>query len=101
MSPAGEPPERSSTLRHPRNVPAFDGPALVGPAAEQTLLRLSKGHSVMQSLKKFLTDERGLESVEYAVLGSLIVLAIVVAVGLLGTKISDAFTEIDNKIVIP
>jgi Flp pilus assembly pilin Flp len=94
MSPAGEPPERSSTLRHPRNVPAFDAPALVGPAAEQTLVRLSKGHSVMQSLKKFLADERGLESVEYALLGSIIIVLIVAAVTGLKDAIVTAFNNV-------
>jgi pilus assembly protein Flp/PilA len=52
----------------------------------------------MQSLKKFLADERGLESVEYAVLGALIVLAIILAVENLGKKLSSTFQTIDGKL---
>jgi pilus assembly protein Flp/PilA len=44
------------------------------------------------------TSERGAAAVEYALLVSLIAVAIVVAVGLLGGTLSDTFDSIRNSI---
>jgi len=44
-------------------------------------------------LKRFLKDESGLETVEYAVMTALIVAVIIVAVGVLATAISGRFTS--------
>jgi len=45
-------------------------------------------------LTKFLKDQGGASAVEYAILMSLIGGAMIVAVGLLGTKITGVFTSI-------
>jgi pilus assembly protein Flp/PilA len=44
------------------------------------------------------SDERGAAAVEYALLVSLIAVAIIVAVGLLGGRLNDIFTNIKNSI---
>jgi Flp pilus assembly pilin Flp len=55
--------------------------------------------SVMKALiKKFITDEKGLETVEYAVMTALIVAAIITAIGLLVTAISGRFTAVAGTI---
>ena len=54
-----------------------------------------------QALCKFLSDESGLTTVEYAVAGALISLAVVGAFTLLGTKVGNVITAIDTKLVIP
>ncbi len=48
----------------------------------------------MEKLKRFMKDDEGLESVEYAVVGALIILAIIVAVTALGNGIAATFDSI-------
>jgi Flp pilus assembly pilin Flp len=48
--------------------------------------------------KKFAKDEKGLETVEYAVMTALIVAALVTAIGLLSTAISDRVTAVSGVI---
>ena len=47
---------------------------------------------------KFLRDERGLTTVEYAVAGGLIALAVVGAFQALGGTVGDVITQIDGNI---
>lgn len=50
--------------------------------------------------RRFLTDDRGLEMSEYAVMAALIVLVLVAAVAALSGAITDAFadtTEVINR----
>ena len=54
----------------------------------------------MESIKKFIRDEDGLELSEYAVVGGLIILGAVVAIGLLGDQIVNVFTRI-TAVVTP
>ena len=49
-------------------------------------------------LTDFLQDERGVTAIEYALIGSLIVLAIVASVGLLGTSVSSMYQQIQTKV---
>ena len=49
-------------------------------------------------LKKFVSDERGLETVEYAVMTALIVAALVTAITLLSGAISSRFGEVQGTI---
>ena len=44
------------------------------------------------------SDEKGAAAVEYALLVSLIAVAIIVTVGLLGKHLSDIFSDITSKI---
>jgi len=50
------------------------------------------------SLKAKLGSERGQDVMEYALLGGLIAVAIIVAAGLLGTNLSTWFDEMADKI---
>ena len=47
---------------------------------------------VRELIKSFVSDDRGLETVEYAVMMALIVAALVAAVGVLRTAISSRFS---------
>ncbi len=49
-------------------------------------------------IRKFLTDEKGLELSEYAVAAALIALATVAAFQLLGTNISSRITTLANNV---
>jgi pilus assembly protein Flp/PilA len=60
-----------------------------------TMLKL---YIKMQNLKSYLVREDGQDLVEYALVVALIALAATVAMKQLGTDISTAFTNIDNKL---
>jgi pilus assembly protein Flp/PilA len=47
-------------------------------------------------LEKFLKDDSGATAIEYALMGSLIALAIVVALTNLGTGLSTEFSEVSG-----
>jgi pilus assembly protein Flp/PilA len=46
-------------------------------------------------IKRFLTDERGTTSLEYAVIAGLIAMVIIVAVGLIGDEVGTVFTNVE------
>ena len=52
----------------------------------------------MNTLKRFLKDERGLETVEWVVMGCVIVLGVAALVGVLIDDINTGLTEIGNEI---
>lgn len=52
----------------------------------------------MKTLVKFIKDEKGLETVEWAIIAALIVVGITVAVGSIGTKVAAAFSALDSKL---
>lgn len=52
----------------------------------------------MKKMLAFLKDERGLETVEYAVMTALIVSAMVLAIGALATAISGRFNAVEGTI---
>ena len=49
-------------------------------------------------IKKFLADEEGLTTVEYAVAGTLIALAVIAAFRLLGTTVGTKVNEIEQNL---
>ena len=51
-----------------------------------------------QAVHKFLTDESGLTTVEYAVAGALVSLAVVGAFELLGTEVSGVITDLKDAV---
>ena len=53
---------------------------------------------IVNGLAKFLKDEEGLTTVEYAVAGTLIALAVVVAFGNLGDAVNNSISEITSSI---
>ena len=54
--------------------------------------------TIANKLAKFLKDEEGLTTVEYAVAGTLIALAVVVAFGNLGNAVNNSITSITSAI---
>jgi pilus assembly protein Flp/PilA len=52
----------------------------------------------MEKIIRFFRDEDGLELSEYAVMGALIIVALVGVIGLLGGAISTAFTTLTTNI---
>ena len=45
----------------------------------------------MEMLKRFIRDEQGLETVEYAVIAGIIVVGAIVLIGTVGTRVQAAF----------
>ena len=54
-----------------------------------------------QAVNKFLTDESGLTTVEYAVAGSLVALTIVLAFSLLGNEVDRTINKLAKAIKAP
>jgi pilus assembly protein Flp/PilA len=54
-----------------------------------------------QSFKTFWADEEGATAIEYALLASLIAVAIIVGATALGGKLNSLFTGIAGKITVP
>ena len=52
----------------------------------------------MLQVRNFLSDESGVTAIEYALIASLIAVFIIVAVQLVGTNISNVFTEVGNTL---
>ena len=55
-----------------------------------------KGGSTMETLKRFIKDEQGLETVEWAVIAALIVAGLIAVIGGLGTNVLNAFTSLQT-----
>ncbi len=53
---------------------------------------------MLKSLKQFVSDERGMETVEYAVMTALIVAALVAAIAALSLAIRGRFTSVTGVI---
>lgn len=53
----------------------------------------------MQKLfRRFLKDERGMETVEWAVMAALLLVGLIAVVGALGDKVLAVFTALDSEI---
>ena len=52
----------------------------------------------MSTLSRFLSDERGVTAIEYALIASLIAVFVITAVQYVGTQISTVFTEVGNSL---
>ena len=52
----------------------------------------------MTTFKTFLTDEAGATAIEYALLSSLIALALVAALSALGSQLSAEFSEVSGAL---
>ncbi len=53
---------------------------------------------VSESIRKFAADASGATAIEYGLIAGGIAIAIVVAVGLLGTKLDAVFTNVAGKL---
>lgn len=49
-------------------------------------------------LKKFMKDDRGLETVEYAIITGLIVAATITAIGILGAWVTTQFETVNSNV---
>jgi pilus assembly protein Flp/PilA len=52
----------------------------------------------MNKLLRFMKDEEGVTAIEYALIASLIALAIIGAVTLVGTNITNIFNTVSNNL---
>jgi pilus assembly protein Flp/PilA len=52
----------------------------------------------MLRVRNFLNDESGVTAIEYALIASLIAVAIITAVGTVGTNVSSVFNEIGTTL---
>jgi Flp pilus assembly pilin Flp len=50
----------------------------------------------MNTIKRFISDERGLETVEYAIITGLIVVGVIGTIASIGTWVNTKFTALDN-----
>jgi len=53
---------------------------------------------VLKTLKRFIKDEQGLETVEYAVITGLIVAATITAIGILGGWVTTQFETVNSNV---
>jgi pilus assembly protein Flp/PilA len=53
---------------------------------------------MLKTVKNFVSDDSGVTAIEYALIASLIAVFIIVAVQLVGTKVSTVFTEVGNTL---
>ena len=52
----------------------------------------------MKQVLKFVRNESGATAIEYALIASLIAVAIITAVSTVGTKVSNVFSEVGNSL---
>jgi len=52
----------------------------------------------MSALKNFLKNEDGVTAIEYGLIAALIGVAIIVAVGTVGTNLTTTFTKVSGKL---
>jgi pilus assembly protein Flp/PilA len=65
---------------------------------QSNLIRKSTMNTIIESIKTFWKDEEGLTTVEYAVAGGLISLAVIGAFRALGTTVGGVITNIDGQL---
>ncbi len=53
---------------------------------------------MLNRVQKFLVDDRGATAIEYALMSSLIALALVTVLGQLGAKLSSEFSEVSSAL---
>lgn len=53
---------------------------------------------MLQRLRALLADDRGATAIEYALIASLIALALVTVLGTLGSRLSQEFSEVSSAL---
>ena len=74
-------------------------PPALGAACDSWLLRaldLQRKEYIMLNMNRFLTDERGMETVEWAVVAALIVAGLVAVITGLGNNVVSKFTGLQQ-----
>jgi len=54
--------------------------------------------ATIESIKKFLTNDSGATAIEYALIASLIAVAIIGAITVVGTKLQNTFNEVASNL---
>ena len=54
--------------------------------------------TLLGKIRGFMADDRGLETVEYAIVAALITVAAVTAITLVGTNVASKFNTLANKV---
>ena len=57
--------------------------------------------AIYQAIEKLWNDDDGVTAIEYGLLAALVGVAIITAATLMGTKMSEMFTGIANKLTAP
>ncbi|MGA2070593.1 MAG: Flp family type IVb pilin [Sedimentisphaerales bacterium] len=52
----------------------------------------------MELVKRFIRDEQGLETVEYAIILGLIVVGTITAIATIGNKVKNSFTNVSTTL---
>ena len=52
----------------------------------------------MHTIKRLITDERGLETVEYAIMTALIVGGVIGVIGAIGIWVKDTFVSLEGEL---
>lgn len=76
-------------------------PDLQGPAPAHysiAVLRLFREKKVIDFVKRFVRDEEGVTAIEYGLIASLIAVAIIGAVTLLGNNLGNKFNAVASKL---
>ena len=77
---------------------SFIGP-LVGEARATAIANLSKGEVIMcKAIRAFLADEQGTETLEWGLVCGLLVVGAITAITLIGPKVSDMWSDLNNEI---
>ena len=56
---------------------------------------------MLSNMTRFVSDDSGATAIEYGLIAGLVSVAIVAAVTALGTKLTNSFNVIVNKLVLP
>jgi pilus assembly protein Flp/PilA len=68
------------------------------PALGCSHMRAKERKQDMSTIKRFIKDEQGLETVEYAIIAGLIVVGIVAAITAIGTWVQLQFTTLQTDL---
>jgi pilus assembly protein Flp/PilA len=74
------------------------GPPISEAASEVELSQNLMRRRNMERIKRFLKDEEGVTAIEYGLLAALIAVAIITAVGLVGTNLTGVFNTVAGKL---
>ena len=58
----------------------------------------TKRRGALATVKRFISDERGLETIEYAIIAGLIVAGTVTTIGAIGVWVSGKFTTLESAL---
>ncbi len=62
------------------------------------LTSVNEGSPIKKLLKSFISDERGLETVEYAIITAVIIVGTIVVLGLIGAWVAGTYTGVNAQL---